>query len=449
MTRLPLVLVFVALTFCCWGAYGPVLHEGQHLMGEPLRPSSLRPFICVGLAYFLIAVIVPIAWLKTSGEKGGWTISGAVWSLAAGAAGAIGALGITIAFKSRGNPLYVMPLVFGLAPVVNTFVTMLMTKTMKEAGPIFYAGVIIVALGGAGVMFFKPVAKNIEVDEAKDRGIAVILTEFKDGAETTTRWPAGKDGELQYAKDVETLRDEFPKAFNLYLKKQPLTGNQRVMILISIILTALCWGSYGPVLHKGQLKMSGSRLRPLLCVGLAYFAIAVVIPFILLNGGMDEPGGWNFGGIVWSLAGGAAGAIGALGIIMAFNFGGKPIFVMPLVFGVAPVVNTFITVTSEGTGGQLSVPFFASLVAVIAGAVTVLLFAPKGHKPPPGKDKSDKKKSPRDKTKSIKPEKDETRQSSSDGANSDRESTEKNSKEDSASRESDESSESKEARTEN
>ena len=49
-------------------------------------------------------------------------------------------------------------------------------------------------------------------------------------------------------------------------------------------------------------------------------------------------------GIIWSFAGGAVGAIGALGIILAMTFGGHPIYVMPLVFGGAPVVNAFLTI---------------------------------------------------------------------------------------------------------
>ena len=40
-----------------------------------------------------------------------------------------------------------LPLVFGCAPIVNTFVTMAMARTFREAGPIFYAGIITVAIG--------------------------------------------------------------------------------------------------------------------------------------------------------------------------------------------------------------------------------------------------------------------------------------------------------------
>ncbi len=343
MRGLFLILLFVVMTFVSWGLYGPVLHEGQHHLGDGLRPSSLRPFICVGLAYFLIAVVVPLIALRTKGEKGNWTLMGAVWSFLGGAAGALGALGIVLAFKFHGSPVYVMPLVFGLAPVVNTFVTMWMSQTFKEASPLFFSGVILVAVGTAGVLSFKPVH--------------------------AAHGPVPASGEAKAAAPA-------PKPAG----PQTSAMEKLVMIPLSIALAALCWGSYGPILHKGQMKMAGSRLRPFLCVGLAYFVIAVLVPLPLLQV-FREPGGFNFTGISWSLAGGAAGAIGALGVILAFNFGGKPIFVMPLVFGGAPIVNTFTTVLAEGTYKELSPLFLASLIVVIAGAITVLIFAPRHAKP--------------------------------------------------------------------
>lgn len=125
--------------------------------------------------------------------------------------------------------------------------------------------------------------------------------------------------------------------------------------------------------------MDGSRLRPLLCVGLAYFAIAVVVPTMLLSGGLD--GGWGafrISGTCWSLAAGAAGVFGSLGIIMAFNWGGRPIYVMPLVFGGAPVVNTFWTILQRADSGPISPFFWAGLILVIGGSAIVLIFSPKG-----------------------------------------------------------------------
>ena len=366
MTSLFAVLSSIFVTFLCWGTYGPILHEGQHHMGG----SSLLPLICVGLAYFVIAVVAPFLMLRTRGEKGQWTINGTVWSLAAGAAGAVGALGIILAFKFGGSPVYVMPLVFGTAPVVNTIVTMAMTRTFKEAGILFFAGVVAVALGGAGVMFFRPQAKNVEIEELSDGAIHVHLEKIGGSTET---WKA------KNLKDLET-NPELETAYGLYLKKQGPGFLNFLLVLLSIGVTGLCWGCYGPVLHKGQMKMNGSRLRPLMCVGAAYFAIAVIVPFALLPV-VTDPGGWSFWGAVWSLGAGAAGAIGALGIIYAFNFGGKPILVMPLVFGMAPVVNTFTMVTLERTITHVSVMFFASLALVVAGAATVLIFGPKPKKP--------------------------------------------------------------------
>lgn len=342
MKNFVLVLLFTALTALCWGVYGPVLREGTGQMGG----SHLRPFICVGLAYFVIAIVVPVV-LLARGETGRWTSSGVIWSLAAGAAGAVGALGIILAFENHGSPLYVMPLVFGCAPVVNTFLTMYMSKAYQQAGPIFFAGLILVAAGAVTVLVFKPApAKPV-------------------------------------ANPSSAASAEKPSAAPAHPAPAALSTKDVAMITLFIALTALTWGVYGPVLHKGQVAMQGSRLRPLICVGISYFGIAVVAPIVLLTL-TQEPGGFTFSGSVWSLAGGAAGAVGALGIILAFNFGGKPIYVMPLVFGGAPVVNTLVTIMTMKNVGQIGPLFYAGLITVVVGAVTVLVFSPKpGHKPAP------------------------------------------------------------------
>ena len=66
---------------------------------------------------------------------------------------------------------------------------------------------------------------------------------------------------------------------------------------------------------------------------------------------------------------------------MAFNFGGRPVYVMPLVFGGAPVVTTFATIIAKGQLSNVSPMFLAGLMLVIAGAAMVLVFAPKGAPP--------------------------------------------------------------------
>jgi len=314
------VLASTALTAVSWGVYGPMMRNGN----KGMSGSHLLPFICVGLAYFVIGVVVPLILMRLWNEKGRWTTSGIVWSLIAGVTTSLGALGINLAFTFGGDASYVMPLVFGGAPVVNTFVSMWMSKSYKQAGAIFYAGLILVIVGAITVLVFKPGTGG-----------------------------GGGHGVVDMMK-----------------------------VGLSIALTVVTWGAYGPLLHKGQMLMEGSRLRPLICVGLAYLLVAVVLTSALVPvvsaAGSAEWQKWQTGGVIWSLAGGAAGAIGAIGIILAFNFGGKPVYVMPLVFGIAPVINTLVTIAPAVTQGvEVSPIFFAGLIIVIAGAATVLVFAPK------------------------------------------------------------------------
>jgi hypothetical protein len=153
----------------------------------------------------------------------------------------------------------------------------------------------------------------------------------------------------------------------------------------AIALAVVCWGSYGPFLHIGQSKMGGSRLRPFCCVGIAYFVIAVMLPVLLLEStAMHESSGYTTWGMIGSVLAGVCGAMGALGIILAFTFGGKPIFVMPLVFGFAPVVNTIGSMIVARNFESMNLMFSVSLLLGILGAVTVLLNAPKaaGHGKP-------------------------------------------------------------------
>jgi hypothetical protein len=361
MKNFLLVLAFTGLTALCWGVYGPVLRNGQ----AEMEGSHLRPFVCVGVAYFVIAIVVPWVLLRMFGEKGNWTSQGTIWSLVAGAAGAIGALGIILAFNNRGNPVYVMPLVFGCAPVVNTFYTILSSKGQLKPGPVFIAGLILVAAGAVTVLVFKP-------SPAK-------------AAPSTAEKAADADGAADKQTATDERTDMAPKkssptqdATLPHSSTGSLSVKEMTLVTLFAAMTALSWGVYGPVLHKGQSLMQGSRLRPLICVGVAYFAIAVVVPELLLQT-VGEHGKFTFDGSLWSLAGGAAGAVGALGIILAFNFGGKPVYVMPLVFGCAPVINTGVSVAGKAVG-EISPLFYAGLITVVAGAVTVLVFAPKaGH----------------------------------------------------------------------
>lgn len=397
-----LFLPFVALTILSWGLYGPTLHAGQAAFGADGKLSAFRPFICVGLAYFLIAVIFPVVVLYTKGEKGYWSVGGFIWSFAAGGIGALGALGIILALKWGGSPIYVMPLVFGCAPVVNTFVTMGMAKNFKEASWPFYMGILVVAIGAAGVLVNKPAKPKGHDDHASlvvtvsAQPVSLLANQDEKTEQTPAQieeLEADQAAVDQAAVDqvavdqvaIQSTETTVVAATEKNASESQTAPNwlaDMVLRSLCILATALCWGAYGPVLHKGQLIMGGSRLRPFICVGLAYFAVAVIIPLLISPAFGPEAGVFtSISGWFWSLGAGAIGALGALGIIYAFNFGGKPLFVMPLVFGCAPVINTFSEIMTKGLWEQTGNMFFASLFLVIAGAVIVLTTAPKSAPP--------------------------------------------------------------------
>ncbi|NDD65210.1 MAG: hypothetical protein EBZ36_14730 [Acidobacteria bacterium] len=136
-----------------WGVYGALLHQGQSKLGNPLRA-----LLCVGVAYFLIGVIVPVAGLASQNQlsTAGFTGKGTLIATVAGALGAIGAACIIWAFKSGGLPTYVMPLVFGGAPVVNVMVTMLLHPPKSTINPLLFVGFLLVVIGSSLVLFFRP-----------------------------------------------------------------------------------------------------------------------------------------------------------------------------------------------------------------------------------------------------------------------------------------------------
>ena len=370
MFKLPFVLLYTAMTFLAWGVYGILLHYGQDKMGH----SFLKPFVGVGIAYFLIAVLGAGAILGTGKEKGYWSVSGTILSLLAGSVGALGALGVILALAFGGSPIYVMPLVFGGAPVVNTLVTSWLGKTFHKITPLFVIGMVLVGVGMIGVLAKKP--KPVKAPETAAHVDDQPVTDARPGWLVAEVSAEKASSESTRIASIEATKEV---AASTSSSGSDEKSGSFVAITLSILMAVVCWGSYGPVLHLGQMKMGGSRLRPFCCVGLAYFAIAVAAPLALLS---IDRGSWNFEGMMWSIAAGTAGAIGALGIILAFNSGGKPVFVMPLVFGFAPVVNTLTTMWLASQLDKIDPLFAGSLATIITGAVMVLVFAPKASHAP-------------------------------------------------------------------
>ena len=144
-------IIFALLAALSWGLYGPVLHRGQVALGSPMRA-----LLCVGAAYFLIGVIVPLIGLGSQGELNGFTMKGSVSALMGGALGALGAICIIFAFRYGGLPTYVMPLVFAGAPLVNVLFSLWLHPPKTAPNPLLYVGFVLAALGAGLVLYFKP-----------------------------------------------------------------------------------------------------------------------------------------------------------------------------------------------------------------------------------------------------------------------------------------------------
>jgi len=135
-----------------WGMYGPSIHEGQLRLGSPFRA-----LLCVGLAYVAVGIIVPTVALMSQGElTRGWTSGGFGAAALGGVFGACGAIFVIYAFRSGGVPTYVMPLVFGIAPLVNVIASMTLHPPRVAPNPLLWVGMLLVAVGAAMVLYFKP-----------------------------------------------------------------------------------------------------------------------------------------------------------------------------------------------------------------------------------------------------------------------------------------------------
>jgi uncharacterized membrane protein len=145
--------------------------------------------------------------------------------------------------------------------------------------------------------------------------------------------------------------------------------------IIFALLAALFWGLYGPVLHTGQVAL-GSPMRALLCVGVAYFLIGVLVPLVSLVSQGQLLQGFNMKGTVAATLGGTLGAVGAICIIYAFRSGGLPTYVMPLVFTGAPLINVIFSMILHPPKTAPNPLLFVGYILAALGAGMVLYFKP-------------------------------------------------------------------------
>lgn len=128
-----------------------------------------------------------------------------------------------------------------------------------------------------------------------------------------------------------------------------------------VIAAGLAWGTYVPIIFYGGTELTtrpgtvGGRLASILCVGVAYFVMAVVVPLVLMGTRDDARPEWKLNGLIFSGLAGVAGAVGAICVIFASKAavdaarleGVNPatyrIYIAPLIFCLAPLINTLLS----------------------------------------------------------------------------------------------------------
>jgi len=385
-------LGIVALAGLAWGTYVPVIFYGGKELGGT-EGARLTSILCVGLAYFVLAVLIPLGLFLS--KRHAWPplkTTGLVFSGLAGVMGAVGAICVIFASKAAVNAaksaglqpdsyrMLIAPLIFGLAPVINTLVSLVWHPKPgnpwhfgleKLPGAKLVAGIALVGLGSALVLYSK------ETEEKRERAEIAAMAKVEAKGESA---PAPPRDEVQYP------------AWEW---------------LVFTACAGLAWGTYVPIIFYGGQELTskpgelGGRLMSILCVGLAYFLLAVLVPVTLMGGGMFKwPEINGSSGLLFSSLAGVAGAVGAICVIFASKAavdaakleGKNPatyrIYIAPIIFGVAPVINTLVSLFWHPLAGD---PFhfgirhipgwmlWVGILSVGAGAFLVLLAKEQGE----------------------------------------------------------------------
>src|SRR5205823_1182387 len=147
----------------------PIIFYGGSVLGGTVG-SRLIAILCVGVAYFVLGVLFPLGEFLAGQQE--WPPRNTTGQLSAGRTGvgrAVGAICVVFASsaavaqaKEVGLPpatyrMYIAPLIFGLAPVINTLIASVWHPDPKTGDPwVFHlelpgwkllAGIVLVGVG--------------------------------------------------------------------------------------------------------------------------------------------------------------------------------------------------------------------------------------------------------------------------------------------------------------
>ena len=184
-------LFYVALAGLAWGTYVPIIfYGGNELSGKPgTSGGRFMAILCVGGAYFVIGVLLPLLMFSTGWLGAKWAdvntgSSGLTFASLAGVAGAVGAICVIFATSTaigaaKGAGLrpdtykvFIAPLIFGLAPVINVVVASFwhpvepgeannwMRFGFHAPHPLLWVGIVLVGVGAALVLYSKELTES-------------------------------------------------------------------------------------------------------------------------------------------------------------------------------------------------------------------------------------------------------------------------------------------------
>ncbi|KAA1262241.1 hypothetical protein LF1_48030 [Rubripirellula obstinata] len=152
MNKMLIPILFALGTAMFWGCYGPTIGNAQAPMVDGAKLwSPFKPYVFIGIAYLVIAVIGGLIMMGVKGDTYSFTgehFATMKWGFLAGSLGAFGALCLTTAMMtSKGNALLVMPIVFGGAVSVTAIVSILRLHGGVTINPLLWVGMALTVVG--------------------------------------------------------------------------------------------------------------------------------------------------------------------------------------------------------------------------------------------------------------------------------------------------------------
>lgn len=281
-----------------------------------LGGSTALALALIGLGYAIEGVIGGAVLLKSGlvTDNGMWTRDGFVKGFNAGLLGAGGNLALILALSFYHRPEVVMPLLFGGVQLGNTVFTCLHLKSPPKRG--FAVGVLLLIAGVVTALWYRPAEHHVE--------------------EEMNWW-----------------------------------------FLPCVMLVWVFWGKYGLQVHTSIDAFKKSGMRAMISLSSAYVVVALVaLAFVGL--GFDPNASFNSEGFNRGLIAGLITTLGAWGIVFGNRYvKGGPSIVMPLVFGGAPVVNSFYVMATSGTSWlAVDIRFWLGIVIIMVGGYLVLTNKP-------------------------------------------------------------------------